>query len=198
MYKAIGFDYGGVLNKSKSALPGIAEIINIPKEELLKVYYQNNTLANIYNMSYEDLWVKILTDLGHADKAQAAVDHMHKVWDYSLNHQMLELIDEIRSKGFKTGFLSNNTKENGDKLRNEGLEKYFDCFLISAEIGYQKPAKEAFNLLLEGLQILPQELVFIDDSLSSLSQAGQIGYTPILFTGYENLKSELVNLGVIE
>lgn len=198
MYKAIGFDYGGVLNNSKSALPGIAKLINMPQEKLRNIYHSQNTLSNVDSMSYENLWIKILTELGHKDKTQQAVDHMHQQWDYTINKQVLGLIDSIKSNGYKTGLLSNNTKEVGTILRERGLEKRFDVFLISAEIGLQKPSHEAFNVLTNSLGVMPSEMIFIDDSENSLRLSGEIGYHPILFTGYEKLKSDLTDLNVLQ
>lgn len=198
MYKAIGFDWGGVLVHSKPIMPGIAEIINIPLSQLRPHYYKNNMLAGVESMSYEDLWAKIISDFGRSDKLQEVLAYMHTQQTFELNHEMVELVDLLKAQGYKTGLLSNNTRENGEKIRKSGLDKHFDAFLISAEIGYQKPEKDAFNLLIKELEVLPQELIFIDDSTGSLSQASQIGYQPILFTGIEDLKTELIKLKVIQ
>lgn len=197
MYTAIGFDYGGVLNHSKSALPSISKILGVSEDKLRAIYYPLNTLANVDNMSYEDLWSKIATDLGQGEKAQEVVDAIHEAWDLSYNQDMLNLIDELRAKNFKVGLLSNNTRENGDRMREDGLEKYFDVFMISAEVGYQKPSHEIFNLFCEKLDIQPSELIFTDDSESSLRLSSEIGYHPILFKNYEGLRSELTHLGIL-
>lgn len=197
MYKAIGFDYGGVLNISKPIMPGLAEIFGIPQNELREEYLKHNHLANVGDMSYEDLWTKVATQLGQAGKAEQAVAHMHQQHSKEFDPLMLMLAEELRQKGYKTGLLSNNTKVNGARLREEGLDKYFDVFLISAEIGIQKPDPEAFQLLIDKLDVLPEELIFIDDSESSLRLAENIGYHPILFKNYEQLKSELTNLKIL-
>jgi epoxide hydrolase-like predicted phosphatase len=198
MYKAIGFDYGGVLNNSKPIMPGIAEITGMSVDEIRNYYLQHNHLANAGNMSYEDLWTKVMTDLGHADKAERVVDHLHKQHTIEMNQDMLALLDELRAQGYKTGLLSNNTKENGAKLRAEGLDKYFDVFIISGEVGLQKPSPEIFHLLCKELEVSPEELIFTDDSPSSLRQADEIGYYPILFKNYAQFRAELVVLKVIE
>ena len=198
MYKAIGFDWGGVIVASKPIVPGICEILGVKKTELLKVYYKYNHLTNVESMSYPDLWAKVITEMGHEDKIDEVRKFRETQQTFEMDHRMLEFIDEIRSEGYKTGLLSNNTRENGDKMRADGLHNHFDVFLISAEIGYMKPTADAFNILFKELGVLPNEAVFIDDSESSLSQAEQIGYTPILFTGYEKLKSDLIDLGIIQ
>lgn len=198
MYKAIGFDYGGVLNHSKPIMPGIAEITGIPKDELRAHYLKYNHLSNVGNMSYEELWTKVVTELGHADKAERVIEHLHQQHSKEFDTRMLALIDEIRAQGYKTGLLTNNTKENGASLRREGLDKYFDVFLVSAEIGIQKPDLEAFELLTEKLGVLPSEMIFVDDAESSLRLADQIGYHPILFKGYEQFREELKKLAILK
>jgi epoxide hydrolase-like predicted phosphatase len=198
MYKAIGFDYGGVISHSKPVLGGIAEILNLPAPDVKQYYFERDHLANVFGMSYEDLWTKICTELGHADKATRVVDYLHQQHTFNNDENMLRLIDELKIQGYKTGLLSNNTSQNGDLMRAADLDKHFDVFLISAEIGYQKPDIQAFNLLFKELGVLPEETVFVDDSPSSLSQATQIGYHPILFKGFEDFKQELINLKIID
>jgi len=198
MYKAIGFDYGGVLNHSKPAMPGFVKITGLPAEELRAYYLQHNHLANVGNMSYEELWTKVVTDLGQGDKAAQIIEHLHQQHKNEFDTRMLDLVDEIRQRGYKTGLLSNNTKENGARLRKQGLDKHFDVFLISAEIGIQKPDPEAFHLLSEGLGVIPVQMIFVDDSESSLRLAKEIGYHPILFKNYEQFRVELIKLNILK
>lgn len=149
-------------------------------------------------MPYEDLWKFLLQELGHTDKTEKVLEHMSKQQTHELDLNMLELVQELKSFDYKVGLLSNNTKEAGSRMRGVGLDKYFDTFLISAEIGFQKPNPKAFEVLLSELNVEPSELVFTDDSVPSLSTSEQVGYTPILFQGYEHFRQELVKLGVLD
>ncbi len=194
--KAIGFDWGGVLVNSKPILPGIAQIIGITKDDLYNFYLQHNHKAGVESMSYADLWRFVLGELGHADKADEVIEFMNKQQTFELNPEMISLVDELR-QNYKVGLLSNNTREAGARLRTEALDAHFDVFLISAEIGHQKPSAEAFQILIDQLAVKPEELVFIDDSTGSLSKAGEIGFTPLLFEGYDKLRNDLTQLGVI-
>lgn len=197
MIKAIGFDWGGVLVPSKPIMPGISVILGIPQQELYSFYLQHNHKANVENMPYKDLWKFLLKELGHLDKEQQALEHMSKQQTHELDLNMLELVQELKSLDYKVGLLSNNTKEAGSRMRGVGLDKYFDTFLISAEIGFQKPNPKAFEVLLSELDVEPSELIFTDDSIPSLSTSEEIGYTPILFKDYDQFRQELVNLGVL-
>lgn len=194
-YKAIGFDWGGVLVKSKPIMPGIAQILGMPHDELYRFYLQHNHKAGVGSMSYQDLWKFILEELGRTEKIEEVLTHMTEQQTFDLDQEMIELVKALRSD-YKVGLLSNNTKENGNNMRKEGLPEYFDTFLISADIGYQKPDPKAFQILIQELEVNPEELIFIDDSTGSLSTAEQVGYTPILFKGFEDLKDNLIKLGV--
>lgn len=196
--KAIGFDYGGVVGVSKSVMPEISELINIPLQQIKEVYFQHNQLANVGGLSYKELWEKILVLIGKSEFTPQVIQIVSKYDKPDLNLDVVNLIEELREKGFKVGMLSNNIKEIANRMRQEGIAEMFDTFLISAEIGYQKPDKEAFEVLFKELDVKAEECVYIDDSPNSLRKADQIGYTPILFKNYKQLRSELINLKVLE
>lgn len=114
-----------------------------------------------------------------------------------LNQNVLDLVDKLHNLGYRTGLLSNNSREKASMMRAEGLDSHFDVFHISAETGYVKPEPEAFSYLADELGVDLNELVFIDDSENSLSTAADCGYTPILFESYDQLARELTELGII-
>jgi FMN phosphatase YigB (HAD superfamily) len=72
-----------------------------------------------------------------------------------------------------------------------------DVVIISAEIGYQKPHKEAFDILFGRLGLAPGQVIFVDDSAKSLEKASEIGYIPILFKDNEQLNDDLRKLGIV-
>lgn len=116
----------------------------------------------------------------------------------SVDQRIITLIEVLRDKGYKIGLLSNQPKGGGDYLRQQGIDKYFDSFLISGEIDLIKPDKAAFDLLAQELGVSMEELLFIDDSERILSTSAEFGYHPILFTNTDNLILELKNLDILE
>lgn len=196
--KAVGFDYGGVVGVHKSVMPDISSAINLPVDEIRTVYLKYNRLANVEGLSYQEVWKMALDDLGKGEFSDA-VNKLLSVNDtIVLNEDVLNLVHELRSKGIRVGLLTNNTSQNGEALRKIGLADHFDSFFVSAEIGYQKPELEAFKVLFDSLGASFGESVYIDDAPSSLRFAGEIGYHPILFTSYDQLRKELISLGVLE
>ena len=196
--KAIGFDYGGVVGIHKSVMPEIAEVVGVSLQDLRTIYFQHNQLANTGGLSYPELWDMILGLLNKADFS-FFFHALLKIYDTpDLNPEVVQLITELRNQNYLLGLLSNNTKENAINMRNEGIDQMFDTFLISAEIGYQKPTKEAYDVLFQNLGVVADECVYIDDSPNSLKFASDIGFTPILFDNAVQLRTELVTLGILD
>src|SRR5690606_36635700 len=115
----------------------------------------------------------------------------------SINQNVVDLIKQLRNEDYKTGLLSNNSKDGANKMRATGIDKYFDVFVVSAEAGMMKPDRKIFELFEKQLGVQLQELVFIDDANKSLSAARECGFTPILFESYEQLVGTLKKLEVL-
>jgi HAD superfamily hydrolase (TIGR01509 family) len=126
-----------------------------------------------------------------------AINDRYKKLLEVVNSDMVALVDQVRDAGYKTGLLSNNSREGGDKMRAKGLDKHFDVFHISEEKGFMKPQTEAFDQFAQELGVRHEELVFIDDSKKSLSTAEACGFTPVLFESYEQLKKQLKELNIL-
>lgn len=199
-FKAIGFDWGGVINGQ----PGFVftrkfcELVGITESEYKAVYFRHNRSFNAGKpISEEELWRRVLTDLNKVDMLESVL-HFSKEYrsKKSINKPVLDLIDLLRKNGYKTGLLSNNTVEAANMMRDSGIDSHFDAFIVSAEVGMMKPDPEIFNLLCEKLEVEPAELVFIDDSKRSLSSSAECGFIPILFTDYETLVQDLSKLKI--
>ncbi len=200
-YKAIGFDWGGVLN----GRPGqffaqtVADALGVTREEFQNAYFLHNQKVNRGEVSWQQLWALVLTELGHPNE-QEYVERILQISEDAnkdnLNEDMLKLVDTLRASGYKGGLLSNNTAEKAAFMRDRNLHKRFDAFDISVETGLVKPDPEAFKHLANGLGVDITELIFVDDTPKSLSTAEETGYTPILFDSYDQLVHDLCGFGV--
>jgi len=198
--KAVVFDVGGVIELSdgKNILDQIAEMTGIPSDELKKEYWKHNHLSNVENMAWEDMIVRVVEVF---DKDGAKTEKVRQfVRDYNaskaINADILKLFPEIHGLGMKVGIFSNATSQLREHLQEKGVAPLVDEIVVSGEIGYQKPSKEAFEILFQRLGLRPAQVVFIDDSPKSLETAAEIGYIPVLFKGNEQLVIDLKNLGI--
>jgi len=197
-YKAIGFDYGGVLTGESGSMVSkkIAALLNVNPEDYQTIYYQHNRDFNLDKISWRQLWAIVLEKLGKSDKLDELLALLDKTHPGQPNQQVLQLVGDLRRRGFKTGLLSNNTTEAAARMRKQGLDSYFDILDISTETGFVKPEPAAFEHFAKGLEVELNELIFIDDSAKSLSTANEVGYHPILYTDYDNLVKLLAALEI--
>jgi epoxide hydrolase-like predicted phosphatase len=200
-YKAIGFDYGGVINGKPGSFftEKFCEFVGVSKEEYKKVYFAYNRKFNADEpITERELWTYVLTDLNKIEKLDGVMNLVNEFrLKKELNKNVLQLVDNLRSKSYRTGLLSNNNQEAAGRMRRDGLDKHFDVFIVSAEVGVMKPDPEIFQLFIEKLQVKPEELIFIDDAEKSLSSAKECGFKPLLFKSYQNLVNDLKTLQVI-
>ncbi|MFZ2832142.1 MAG: HAD-IA family hydrolase [Minisyncoccia bacterium] len=198
--KAIVFDVGGVIELSNGKiLQKISSLTNIPIEKLQSEYFKHNHLSNIENLGRDEMLLRVVSifiteDVLLGKVATIINEHFtQKI----LNTEIIDIFKSLRQHGYKVGILSNDTTKLRDRLTSHGILNYVDTVIISAEIGFQKPQKEAFEILFSSLNLNPNEVVYIDDTQKSLEGSKEIGYFPILFKDNEQLKTDLKNLGII-
>jgi HAD superfamily hydrolase (TIGR01549 family) len=201
--KAIVFDVGGVLRlsggKGMNVLERIADMIGVPSDEFKKAYWEHNALSNVENMPWEDLIAKIVQIFDPRVETEQRVRKFVRDYEASrtTNKYLVDLFPRFHALGLKIGILSNATTQLRKWLEDEGIVPLVDVVIISAEIGYQKPHKEAFDILFGRLGLAPGQVIFVDDSAKSLEKASEIGYIPILFKDNEQLNDDLRKLGIV-
>lgn len=200
MYRAIGFDYGGVLAGEPSHTFGlqIIDLLGIDIETHRQAYFKFNKLVHRDAISWPELWRRYLEELGMSDKYQAVLK-LNADYEASLQTvkpEMLKLATKLRKNGYKLGILSNNSQVMADRMREQDLERFFEVLHVSAEKGHVKPEPEAFLAFAHDLGVSVDELIFIDDSHKSLSTAKDVGYTPILYENMDKLVDDLQKLGI--
>ena len=85
-------------------------------------------------------------------------------------------------KNYNLAILSNDVKEWSNYLRAKfDLNSLFKIVIISGEVGYRKPDKRIFNILLDRIQSSPSNCVFLDDREKNLLQASEMGIKTIRF-----------------
>jgi len=198
-YKAVGFDYGGVIAgiPSSEFNRRITELLGVSIEAYKTVYFRNNHLLNHDTLSTDEFWSKVLNEMDRSDKLDDLLKFLKSLNQHEINNDILSLVKHLKALGYKIGILSNNTLEGVERMRNAGLMKLFDVVAVSTEIGFSKPNPKAFDIFIEKLNISPQELIFIDDTAKSLESAKEIGYQPVVYTEFKKLQDELNRMGVL-
>lgn len=200
--KAIIFDYGGVINTIPDAqgmhiFDVICHELSLDIDEVKALYFANNHRNNIGNWTHKQTLLYVIEKLAPEKKEQAGQvidDFLNKC---TTNQELLGYIQKIKSMGYTVALLSNYNSVLRERIAENGVAEIFgDNVFISTEIGYQKPDPKIFEYTFKNLGINPEDAIFIDDSLKSLSTAESIGYHPIQFTGNQKLLEYLRELGI--
>lgn len=84
-----------------------------------------------------------------------------------LDQQIIQLLVSLQ-KTYKMAIISNGSRSNQQrKLQKTELKHYFQQITISGEVGIRKPHPEVFTRTLQLLGRLPDESLFIGDSLKN-------------------------------
>ena len=106
---------------------------------------------------------------------------------------------EALNKQYSIWLLSNtNPKHIQDEIEKRYLfPSLVNGAVYSFDVGLRKPEKEIYEIAMQRANANPQECLFIDDLLENIQAAKQIGIEGIHFISSEQLKQELVHLGII-
>ena len=82
-------------------------------------------------------------------------------------HGVEELLAGVKQKA-KTGLITNayDGKEQRQRIRNSGLEAYFDLTVVAGEIGIYKPDASIFLHAVNRPNVVPERCLYVGDSLA--------------------------------
>ncbi|WP_287127592.1 HAD-IA family hydrolase [Candidatus Cyanaurora vandensis] len=100
------------------------------------------------------------------------------------------LLLDLKKQGETLWVLSNYCRWFEDIRRKLDLDRYFAGYLISYECGFRKPEPQAYQAL-EARLGARDALTLIDDRLSNIEGAEQVGWRGILFRGADGLRTQL-------
>ena len=104
---------------------------------------------------------------------------------------MVELADEVRGQGLKTGILTNNVREWSAWREKVPLEA-FDAVVDSCEVGIRKPDPEIYLLICKRMSLTPSSCLFLDDHPANVEAALAVGLDALLVTeDFDSLVSEV-------
>lgn len=199
-FKAIVFDFGGVieLRPGGSLLNDVAGIIGVSIADFKAEYFKHNHRSNVDNIPWEQMVLEVVAVFDPSEETRHRVLSLSEEYQSRkiINTELVALFTPLRTLGYQVAILSNATSNLREKLIKNGIAPLVDEIVVSGEIGFQKPHKEAFDVLFERLHVRPEEVIFIDDAQKSLEKAAEIGYTPILFKDNNQLRTALHKLGI--
>jgi putative hydrolase of the HAD superfamily len=99
------------------------------------------------------------------------------------NQPMVELMRDIKRRGYRMALLTNNVREWEPLWRSLlPVDEIFELIVDSAFVGMRKPDREIYELTLERLGAVPAtQCLFVDDAEVNCDAARELGMTAVQF-----------------
>ena len=108
--------------------------------------------------------------------------------------QVYSLAGQLRSRGIRTGIVSNIYPMTKQLLHDRGNYEGFDPVVLSCDVHLVKPGREIYQLALQKLGAQPGEVLFIDDQEKCLSPARELGMHTVLAESPEQIVNDVTAL----
>ena len=197
---AILWDIGGVINRTEDPKPReeLASELGVSCDYLNHLFFSGpeGTKTQLGQFSIEDLMLHIRHDLGLEQDQYP--DLLERFFGGDLiDEDLMDYIRQLQSQ-YRTGVISNAWNHLDDLLIGWGIMDAFDVVIGSGDVGIMKPDPEIYRLALQGLDVQPQEAVFIDDFIKNIKGAQALGIHTIHFQNKAQAVEELERILVKE
>jgi HAD superfamily hydrolase (TIGR01509 family) len=204
-YKHIIFDFGGVfldLEGKRTGVPrALARIFDITEDEASEVWEDSKeklltgqeTPKEFLAVTAKKLDVSI--DLENSHNEWRSFDMAGK--EQRIDWKLLEYAERLK-KHYAIHLLTNMIdldQESSGWVRE--FDSHFENVFKSYEEKLRKPDREAFLNVLRKINAKPEECVLVDDSLTNIRVAEELGLKCVRFTTLEALNDEFKKLGVV-
>lgn len=193
-FKFILSDLDGVIrNFPVERDSAIEEKYNLPTGSLHKAAFENPKLDQaIRGLITDEEWRRsILANLAMISDASSARKAFIEWNEFSglVDYEYLNFLDE-NFVNLPVVVLTNATKRLKADLAKLDIENWFFRVFNSADIGLCKPEKTIFEHVLRELYCKPSEVLFIDDSLSHVQVAKEMGFQVHHYKSFDGFKHE--------
>lgn len=113
-----------------------------------------------------------------------------------ISSDMAEIIERLHLAGYTVSLLSNTYDIHAKSNELRGFYDNFDNVFLSNEIGLIKPNMDKYIYVLKKLGSNPKRCIFIDDKISNLIPAHELGIIVIKFESFEKFKQQLNDIGI--
>ncbi len=113
--------------------------------------------------------------------------------------EMIGLVQALkRAYGLKLVAVNNEGRELNDyRIRQFGLNAFFDAFVSSCYVHFRKPDADIFRLALDVAQVAPGQVVYVDDRKLFVQVAGGLGMHCLHHTGEATTRRQLAQWGLV-
>ena len=205
MYKAVLWDFGGVITTSPfEAFNRFETKHNLPGDFIRSINAtspETNAWAQLESSEigieeFDEKFAQEASAKGHEVRGKQVLDLLSG----DIRPEMVNALKIIKSK-MKIGCITNNIKGSGqgpgmadsDERANRisDVMSLFDSVIESSKAGIRKPNPRIYQIACETLNVSPEEAIFLDDLGINLKPARALGMTTIKVITAADALSEL-------
>ena len=186
--KAIIFDFGGTILHSDiwDEINGNRELLKLAKSNIhnyneFDIQNRAEQLADFFNSARKTTTLEIPIACFQRTLYDGLSIIFENTWDelellfykstinYKTTQGIESLLNHFATSNIRMGILSNSmfsSKTINTDLEKFGIKSYFDFVMTSSEYGIRKPNKILFNIAIKKMNLDPNEIWFIGDSIN--------------------------------
>lgn len=205
--KAVIFDFGGVFTTSPVSNFGVYEREHGLPERFISGVIRANLDGGAFSRferseltaeEFDEAFASETREAGHEVRGS----ELGKMMKLEFRPPMIEAHKRICEAGLKTGCITNNMPTSGAKdwARDAAKRDWageimarFDHVIESSKAGVSKPDPRIYQMMLQELDVNPEEAIYVDDLGVNLKPAVAMGMdvVKVPFEGYEAAIDEL-------
>lgn len=197
--KAIVFDLDGVyFNKGKSEFLSSLTRYGVEEASAKSVFLTSQHMADykLGKIDDNEFWTWAESQWNTGLSSHELIELM--LDGYAIDERVMQLVQTVRRKGYKTLICSNNFPARIQGLKRKfGFLQQFDTAVFSYQVHAAKPSTEIFAELLRRSGCQPQEIVYADDKSTALTCAKDLGINTLVYIDFEKYCNDLQAMGVV-
>ena len=189
------FDFGGVLGlaQKKEARKNMMAAVGIDEESFFQSYFDVRSDYDRGVLSQRAYWTEVLARVEcelSEEIFETLIAGDEESW-ISKNDQMIDYIEKNRGRMEKLGILSNMPIDFVPSIvkKFEWID-WFDYTLWSCDVHLIKPERGIYLRVAKELGLLPEECLFIDDSIVNVEGARAAAMEAIHYIDFESFLEE--------
>ena len=180
-YKAIVFDYGGVIIpvRMEEMKQDIARAFKISLGKARKVFAILNPMLRTGRIDEREYW-KRFSRLVKRPLPQNVYRLWTKSFEPKVSNRMRNFLERLNNSSYKMAVLSNVIPSHAEKIDSVSGYDFFQYRFLSCEVGLAKPDPRFYKHALKKMRAKPEESIFIDDTPGNLIPAEELGFKTVL------------------
>jgi 2-haloacid dehalogenase len=128
------------------------------------------------------------------------IELYHRNWEKMISGEIIEntsLLENLKTKYRLFGLTNWSAEAFPVAFKKYSFFEKFEGIIVSGQEKKVKPNKDIYELLLARYKLLANESLFIDDSISNIETAKELGFFTIHINKNMNLKEQLLKAGIL-